>query len=429
MSIEVLPVSGVPEVREGDDLASVLTDALGPLGPRDGDIVVVTQKVVSKAEGRVVPGDRASWVESETRRVVARRGDLVIAETRHGFVCAHSGVDASNVAEGFVSLLPEDPDASAERLRAAFSEATGARLAVVISDTFGRAWRAGVVNVAVGCAGLPTLVDLRGTPDRNGRMLEATVVALADEVAAASGLVMGKADGVPAAVVRGLRTDSPPGSAAELVRPAEEDLFRESPLCSISARRTIRSFGAGEVSREKVEEAIRAACTAPSPHDSRPWLFAVLDSPPSQRLLLGALAAAWKEDLRADGVDEAVIEEQLARSQSVLGAAPCLIVPFVGYPRARDYPDEERAEAEREMYLLSAGAAVENLLLALSAQGLASAWLSSTIFSKEETREALGIGRDWSPMGTVTVGPPPEDPPAPRRPFDLSDHLAQPPED
>ena len=240
MTVQIVPVRGVPEVRAGDDLPALLLGGLraSELTLQDGDILAVTQKVVSKSEGRLVresdgPG-RDGWVERETRRVVARRGDLVISETRHGFVCANAGVDASNVPEGFVTLLPEDPDASAERIRAALSAASGVRVAVavVITDTFGRPWREGLVNVAIGCAGLPAIVDLRGREDASGRVLEATVVALADEVAAASGLVIGKSDGVAAALVRGLE---PPAWAAEvpataLIRDPAADLFREGSI-------------------------------------------------------------------------------------------------------------------------------------------------------------------------------------------------------
>jgi len=231
MTVEVLPILGIPEVHPGDDLALLLLDTLGSssLVLQRGDVLVVTQKAVSKAEGRVVPEmpvGKRRWVERETRRIVARRGELLIAETRHGFVCANAGVDASNVAEGFLTLLPEDPDATADRLRQALHRATDVDVAVVITDTFGRPWRRGVVNVAVGCAGLPALLDLRGTKDASGRVLETTVVAVADEVAAASGLVMGKASGVPMAIVRGLSFDTPPMPARALIRPPEEDLFR-----------------------------------------------------------------------------------------------------------------------------------------------------------------------------------------------------------
>ena len=159
MTIEIWPVEGLPEIREGDDLATMLAEPLRALGAREGDVVAITQKIVSKAEGRVVPDEgegRSAWVERETRRVVARRGELIIAETRHGFVCANAGVDASNVEAGFVSLLPLDPDGSTEAIRAALSALLGlSRLGVVMTDTFGRPWRNGLVNVAIGCAGLP----------------------------------------------------------------------------------------------------------------------------------------------------------------------------------------------------------------------------------------------------------------------------------
>ena len=235
MTIEIFPVEGLPEIRAGDDLAAMLTGPLRSLALRDGDIVAVTQKIVSKAEGRVVPdeGDgRSAWVARETRRVVARRGDLVIAETPHGFICANAGVDASNVEEGFVSLLPVDPDASSEVLRASLSAILGlSRLGVVMTDTFGRPWRNGLMNVAIGCAGLPALIDLRGQADHHGRALEVTVVALADEVAAASGLVMGKSARVPVALVRGVDiTTAPPGRGSDLIRSPEEDLFREGTM-------------------------------------------------------------------------------------------------------------------------------------------------------------------------------------------------------
>jgi coenzyme F420-0:L-glutamate ligase/coenzyme F420-1:gamma-L-glutamate ligase len=235
VTIEIWPVEGLPEVREGDDLAAMLAEPLRAMGANEGDVVAITQKIVSKAEGRVVPdeGDgRSVWVTRETRRVVARRGDLIIAETHHGFVCANAGVDASNVEEGFVSLLPVDPDASADIIRASLADHLGlSRLGIVITDTFGRPWRNGLVNVAIGCSGLPALIDLRGRADHHGRELEVTVVALADEVAAASGLVMGKSARVPAALVRGVDLASEaPGRAADLIRSPDEDLFREGVI-------------------------------------------------------------------------------------------------------------------------------------------------------------------------------------------------------
>ncbi len=427
MTVEVVPVSGVPEISAGDDLVGILAPAVRNAGVRTGDVVAVTQKIVSKAEGRVVSEaetDRAGWVERESARIVARRDDVVIAQTRHGFVCANAGVDASNVEPGLLTLLPEDPDGSAERLRAGLSAALGVDLAVVVTDTFGRAWRRGVVNVAIGCAGLPALVDLRGTVDHTGRTLEATIVALADEVSAASGLVMGKAARVPVAIVRGVeRSEAPPSPAADVVRPPEEDLFRESPLLSISARRTIRAFASGDVPPHVVAEAVRAACTAPSPHHSRPWRFTALTSAPAKRALLSAIAEAWRRDLGRDGVPADRIERRIARSDAILGAAPALVVPWVTFGASQTYADRDRSHAEREMFLLSAGASIQNLLLALHAQGYGSAWLASTLFCQEEARSVIGMGDDWFALGAVAVGPMPDGALEPRPAIDLDAFL------
>ena len=434
MTIEVLPLRGLPEVRPGDDLGAMIAEAAKGIGLQDHDVVAVTQKVVSKAEGRLVDAaeGKEAWVERESRRVLARRGDLVIAETPHGLVCANAGVDASNVPDGFLTLLPEDPDASAERLRKGLEERSGASVGVVVTDTFGRPWRRGLVEVAIGCSGLPALLDLRGSKDQHGRLLETTVLALADEVASAAGLAMGKAEGVPAVVVRGLHPEAPPGTAAEIVRPPEEDMFRWSPLEAISARRTVREFEDAPVPREDVERAVAAAMTAPVPHGSRhrtrPWTWVILESPSAKRSFLEAMAAAWVSDLRGDGADEETIGRRLARSDSVLGRAPALAVPFLSLSNADSYPDERRQQAERDMFVLSTGAAVQSFMLALHAQGLASAWLSSSLFCKEEAAEALGLERSWLAMGTVALGLPAGEEPPPRPPIDPSKHLRRPDE-
>jgi coenzyme F420-0:L-glutamate ligase/coenzyme F420-1:gamma-L-glutamate ligase len=229
--LEIIPVDGLPEVRPGDRLAPMLASCADLA---DGDVVVVTQKVVSKAEGRMVavdPHDPAAYaavIEAECVRVLRRRGDLVIAETAAGFVCANAGVDRSNVPDGYVTLLPLDADRSARRIRDGLRAAPGVEVGVIVSDTFGRPWRKGVTDVAIGCAGIAAVVDLRGTTDSLGRTLEVTEVAVADELAAAAELVMGKSTGVAAAIIRGvdrswLRDAS---VRSEIVRPPAEDLFR-----------------------------------------------------------------------------------------------------------------------------------------------------------------------------------------------------------
>lgn len=235
MTLTVIPVRGIPEVREGDELAVLIADAAAAGGTSlaGGDCLVVTQKVVSKAEGRIVsldpddPAARRALVESESRRVLRRRGDLLITETAHGWVCANAGVDLSNVDAGHAALLPLDADRSARHIRDAVRARAGVDIAVVVSDTFGRTWRTGLTDVAIGVAGIAAVVDLRGHADTRGRELQATEVAVADEVAGAAELVMGKANGVPAAIVRGLDAAwFRDGSARDLVRASSEDLFR-----------------------------------------------------------------------------------------------------------------------------------------------------------------------------------------------------------
>ena len=226
--VQVLPLEGIPDVRPGDDLAEMLGDALERAGGlADGDVVVVAQKVVSKAEGRVEQAD--DYVEvilREARAVRRRRDDLIIAETEHGFVCASAGVDRSNTPDdGWVVLLPKDPDASAKGIRERLAERFGLAPAVIVSDSFGRAWRQGTTDVALGVAGMRPLLDLRGTRDGRGYELQSTIIAVADELAGAAELVMGKAGGVPAALIRGYRVPAGDGSARELVMPPERDLF------------------------------------------------------------------------------------------------------------------------------------------------------------------------------------------------------------
>lgn len=229
--VQLLPVEGLPEVAPGDDLAGLLAERC-PL--ETGDVLVVTQKVVSKAEGRMVavdPDDPVSHkqlVEQESVRVLRRRGDLIISETAHGFVCANAGIDLSNVPQGWAALLPEDADRSARRIRDRIRAERSVEVGVVVSDTFGRTWRRGVTDVAIGCAGVAAVVDLRGTTDALGRELQVTEVAVADEIASAAELVMGKARGVPAAIVRGVHASwLRQGSVHdEIVRPPAEDLFR-----------------------------------------------------------------------------------------------------------------------------------------------------------------------------------------------------------
>jgi coenzyme F420-0:L-glutamate ligase/coenzyme F420-1:gamma-L-glutamate ligase len=231
VSLTIFPVEGLPEVHPGDVLAELIAECAEL---ESGDVVVVTQKVVSKAEGRLVdidpddPLSHKALVEAEAVRVLRRRGDLVITETKHGFVCANAGVDLSNVERGVAALLPIDSDKSARRIRDGLRAHAGVEVGVIVSDTFGRTWRRGLTDVAIGCAGIAAIVDLRGTEDALGRVMQVTEVAVADELASAAELVMGKSAGIPVAVVRGVDPSWLRDSSvrAEIVRPPGEDLFR-----------------------------------------------------------------------------------------------------------------------------------------------------------------------------------------------------------
>jgi coenzyme F420-0:L-glutamate ligase/coenzyme F420-1:gamma-L-glutamate ligase len=420
--ITVTGVAGLPEIGPGDDLAAMITAAVPGLA--DGDIVVITSKIISKAEGRVIRADRADAIGAETVRVVARRGPTTIAQTRHGLVLAAAGVDASNTAPGTVVLLPEDPDSSARQLRKVLRERAGVTVGVLITDTMGRPWRTGQTDTAIGAAGVAPLRDHRGEADTFGNPLEVTVAAVADEIAAAADLVKGKTRQVPVAVVRGLpelvTADDGPGAAA-LVRAPAEDMFRLGAADVLAARRTVREFTAEPVAPEPVRRAIAAALTAPAPHHSVPWRFAVLESATARTALLDGMLAAWQDDLRGDGFTAEQIARRVRRGEP-LRRAPLIIVPCLVTDAAHAYPDARRAAAERTMFVVAIGAAVENLLVALAVDGLGSCWVSSTLFCQPEAASSVGLPAGWEPMGAIGVGHPVTQP-APRADRDPGDYL------
>jgi dehydro coenzyme F420 reductase / coenzyme F420-0:L-glutamate ligase / coenzyme F420-1:gamma-L-glutamate ligase len=446
--ISIFGIPGLPEITAGSNLAEVVVAAAPDLA--DGDILVVTSKIISKAEGRVVRADRDDAIAAETVRVVARRGPTTIAQTRHGLVMAAAGVDRSNTAAGTVVLLPEDPDGSARRLRKSIGDMTGANIGVLITDTMGRPWRNGQTDAAIGAAGVLPLRDHRGKPDSFGNLLEVTVAAVADEIAAAADLVKGKTDQVPVAIVRGLPelvipaspAPSPtaawgqasedgsaataptrPGAvtgqaggdgpgAAALIRPAAEDMFRLGAADVLAERRTVRDFTAAPIDPAAVRRAIAAALTAPAPHHSQPWRFAVIESERARTRLLDAMLDAWVADLRGDGFTEEQIARRTRRGEP-LRRAPLLIIPCLLAEAAHTYPDARRNASERAMFLVAMGAGVQNLLVALAVEGLGSCWISSTLFCGPVAAAAVDLPEGWEPMGAVGVGHA-ASPPSPR---------------
>jgi len=434
--VEILPVAGLGEFRPGDDLSGAVAAAAPWL--RDGDVVVVTSKVVSKCEGRLVPAPRDAeerdalrrkLVDDEAVRVLARKGRTLITENRLGLVQAAAGVDGSNVGRDELALLPVDPDASAAALRSGLHERLGVDVAVVITDTMGRAWRNGQIDAAVGAAGLAVLHSYSGAVDRYGNELLVTEVAIADEIAAAADLVKGKMTAMPVAVVRGLHVADDGSTARQLLRPGPEDLFwlgtaealdlgrRQAQLL----RRSVRRFSEQPVPPELITAAVAEALTAPAPHHTRPVRFVWLQTRATRNRLLDRMKDKWRADLAGDGRPAAWIERRVVRGQ-ILYDAPEIVIPMLVPEGAHSYPDAARTDAEHTMFTVAVGAAVQALLVALAVRGLGSCWIGSTIFAADLARAELELPGDWEPLGAIALGYA-ADPPALRDPVDAGDLL------
>jgi len=386
-SYTVHAVAGIPEVGPGDDVAALIGAAVtgSGLGLRDGDILCVTSKILSKAEGRVVRADdREAAIDAEMVRLVARRGPTRIVQTRHGFVMAAAGVDASNTPAGTVLLLPEDPDGSARDMADALRDRFGVAVGVVVTDTFGRPWREGQTDVAIGCAYIDALLDHRGTIDAFGNELQVTAAATVDELAGAGEVVKGKADGVPVALVRGLGdlvTAEPGPGVRPLIRSAESDMFSlgtsEAMREAVLRRRTTQWFASDPVSAESVRQAVAAALTAPGPgvdttqSSTAPWHFVLLESETARKDFANGLA------------------------DSVLERAPYLVVPCL----------VATASVSTEFAAATLGAAVENFLVTLAAEGIGSLW---TYSDPDTVRELLALPDGWEPLGVIAIGKPAE---------------------
>ena len=435
-ALTVLPLPTGRLVGAEDDLVDAVLEAADHAGVHlvDGDVLCVASKVVSIVEGAIIDlpqGDpqaaRRQVARGQAARVVADAPWVLITQTPHGFVCANGGVDASNVADDRALLLPEDPDASAARLRDGLRARTGADVGIVVTDTFGRPWRRGQTEVALGVAGAPALRDERGGTDLGGRLLEVTEAAVADELAGTADLVRHKASATPFVLVRGLAAGEP-GLGADLVRPAEEDLFRAggptAVTSAVTSRRTVRSFAPDPVPPGALREAVAAAATAPAPHHTRPWRFLRLTDRTRTRLL-DAMAQRWRADLAGDGLPAERIETRVARSDAVLREAPEVLVPFVVLDGAHHYPDQRRRLAERDLFVLSGGAALQNLQVVLAGHGLGAAWISSTAFCPDTVRASLDLDADWAPLGMIAVGRPAGPPPPPRPAVDVDGLLLE----
>lgn len=434
--LQVVALPGLPEVVPGTDLARKIArtaDAVqwpdGSRGLAAGDVVVVASKAVAKAEGRTAPAEeRDRVIAAETAEVLAEvPGGGRIVRNRHGVVLAAAGVDDSNVAPGTLVLWPDDPDDAAARLRRGVEAAAGVTpLGVVVTDTLGRAWRNGQTDTAIGISGLVPLTDAATDDtavDRYGNPLRVTAPAIADEVAGAADLVRGKSTGLPVAVVRGLAglvlSGDGPG-AASLVRPADQDLFRlgtgaareEGARGALRRRRTVRAFADRPVAAELIRDCVADAVTAPAPHHTTPWRFVHVRGPLRTRLL-DEMAQQWRRDLaELDGYTAESITKRVRRGD-VLRRAPELVLPFVDlHGAAHGYPDSSRRGYERDLFVLSGGAAVQNFMVAAAVRGAATAWVSSTVFCPAVVQRVLDLPQSWQPLGGIAVGYAQAEPPA-----------------
>lgn len=436
-SVQLTALAGVPMVKPGDDLAGIILASLATsnMTLRDGDILVLAQKIVSKAQDRfvelsdIIPSPRAVELAREVGKsaplvelilrqsseVVRYRRDVLIVAHKLGLVMANAGIDQSNVEQGGVDdtalLLPEDPDGTCAQLRDALFAATGASVGVIINDSHGRAFRNGTIGVAIGAAGVAALADLRGSPDLYLRRLHSTEVGLADEIASAASLLMGQAaEGRPIVIARGIANAPGSGCAADLVRRKEMDLFRSPAnadlLELIRGRRSIRRYTDAPVAEDVVERILDAAISAPSAHNRQPWRFAVLRTQSAKQRLAEAMAARLSADRSHDGDAAVDIETDVARSIARITGAPVLILVAMAMEDMDSYPDQRRAEAEYLMAVQSTAMAMQNIQLTAHALGLGASIMCAPLFCQETVRAALDLPKSWEPQALITLGVP-----------------------
>jgi coenzyme F420-0:L-glutamate ligase/coenzyme F420-1:gamma-L-glutamate ligase len=432
LSVRLIALPGIPLIQPQDDLAAIILAGLGASGEKlsNGDVVVIAQKIVSKSEGRIVklgtvsPSDRAQEIARtvnkdprlvelilrESTEVIRQRRDVLIVAHRLGLIMANAGIDLSNVQHDAVNdtalLLPEDPDRTCAQLRQKLRELTGVEVAVLISDSHGRAFRNGIVGVAIGASGLPALTDRRGEPDLYGRQLQSTEVALADEIASAASLLMGQADeGRPIVIARGVPMHRRDGSAADLIRPQHIDLFRApSGETMLRSRRSIRRYLPKVVPPTILQTILETATCAPSAHNRQPWRFAIIEDAGTKERLADAMGARLRADRSRDGDALDKIEKDVARSFTRIVSAPTLVLTCMTMEDMDRYPDAQRSAAERLMAVQGTAMAIQTLLLAAHAAGLGASVMCAPLFCPDIVRSALDLPPDWEPQALVTLG-------------------------
>ena len=452
--IKIIGLKEIPLINEGDSIPEIIINALNinKISLEDGDIIVIAQTIVSKSNGRtrnlneIKPSEKAlkiydyitpklksqglpeknpkliEAILDESKEII-KREHVLITETKHGFICADAGLDKSNIeGEGMVTLLPENPDDDAEKIRTTIKNKTNKEIAIIISDSFGRAFRVGAVGTAIGVSGINPILDLRGEKDLFGYKLQTTVMGQVDSLAAAAQLVMGESDeGIPIVLIRGYKFDfNEKATIKSILRKKEIDLFRESIdnmlLKVLKNRRSYKfPFAIKNVDKKSIEECIELARWAPSAHNGQFWRYIILDRGKLRESLIDKMNEKLIYDLQKNGKPKEFIKKKVERTRNIFLEAPVLILLCLDTVDLEKYPDNERTQNEFLLGIQSISCSAIYLLLAFETKKLATCWYCAPLFAKEIIKEGLKLPESYIPMAFFTVGYPLKTTKAPNR--------------
>ncbi len=452
--IKIMGLEDIPLIKRGDFLPEIIINALEINGItlEDGDIIVIAQSIISKSNGRIRNIDRINPSEKAIKickkitpkakslglpekdpklvqaildesKTLIMSEHVLITETKHGFICADAGIDKSNIGDkGFVTLLPKNPDNDAEKIRIGLKRITNKEIAVIISDSFGRAFRVGAIGTAIGVSGINPTLDMRGKKDLYGYELQTTVIGQVDSLAAAAQLVMGESDeGVPLVIIRGYNFEFQEKTTINsILRDREIDLFRkqtyENIIEVLKKRRSYKlGFSTKEVEKEIIEECIEFACWAPSAHNGQFWRYIILGKGILRERLIDKMNDKLRDDLLKDGNSEKSIKIKVEKTRNKFLEAPFLILLCLDDKDLQKYKDTERTQNEFILGIQSISSSATYLLLALEMKKLASCWYCAPLFAKKVIKEVLNLPVSYIPMAFFTVGYPLKTVKAPNR--------------
>jgi len=453
--INIIGLKGIPIIKPGDNIPNILLESLdkNDLSLENGDIIIIAQTIISKSKGlirilkdikpslkaieiyeKLTPKSKSAGIPIKSPELIQAILDeakeiikvehVLITETKHGFICANAGIDKSNVeGENSITLLPNNPDSEAEKIRKALKIITEKEVAIIISDSFGRAFRVGATGVALGVSGISPILDKRGSKDLFGKELQSTIIGQVDNLASAAQLVMGEADeGLPIILIRGYvfnKTDD--ASIKPIIRKKSLDLFREENITKqlfevLKKRRSYKlEFDNNEINKKIIEECIDIARWAPSAHNGQFWRYIPLENGEIREFLIKEMNEKLRIDLQNDGKDEIFIENKVKKTRADFLKAPFLILLCLDIEDLEQYSDSERANNEFIMGVQSISASATYLLLAFQIKGLAACWYCAPLFSKDIIKHNLKLPKTYVPMAFITVGYPIREPKAPAR--------------